>query len=177
MGSIYLPDEIWMDIILNLSIDDVLSINILSNKFHQLIKSYKITDKYKSHVINFTNSYNINKKIKILINEYNFMKYDLSGRYKITDESVKLLTGLHTLNLSRCDKITDESVKLLTGLHTLNLYGCNVTDSSVKLLTGLHTLNLTRCYNVTDESVKLLTGLHTLDLTGCKEITDDRRVT
>ena len=117
----HLPDEIVMEIILKLKSNDMLNINVLSRKFHQLIKSYNITNNSISHTIKLNNYGDINEKIKILTKEYNFKKYNLTKCDKITDESVKLLTGLHTLDLTCCERITDESVKLLTGLHTLNL--------------------------------------------------------
>ena len=156
-------NEIWMDIILKLDIHSMLNVNILSSKFHILIKKYEIPDNSKSHTIKLKNTDDINNRLEILIIEYNFKKYDLSFCNEITDKSVKLLNGLHTLNLFGCDKITDESVKLLGGLHTLNLSFCNkITDESVKLLGRLHTLSLANCNKITDESVKLLGELHTI---------------
>ncbi len=103
-----LPDEIWMEIILKLNINNMLSINILSKKFHQIIKSYKINDISKSHVIKLSNTDDINDIIKILINEYNFKKYDLSFCKKLTNKSVKMLTNLNTLYLMGCNQITDD---------------------------------------------------------------------
>src|SRR3989344_4295611 len=98
------------------------------------------------------------------------------GRNEVSrrNESVKMLGGLHTLNISNCKNITDESVKLLGGLNTLDLSNCNnITDESVKMLGNVHTLYLSYCKNITDESVKLLGGLNTLDLSNCNNITDE----
>nr|QBK90125.1 MAG: leucine-rich repeat protein [Pithovirus LCPAC102] len=136
-----LPNEIWMDIILKLDIHSMLNINIISSKFHTLIKKYEIPDNSRSHTIKLKNTDDINNRLEILITEYKFKKYNLSYCYNITDESVKLLDGLHTLILINNPQITDESVKLLGKLHTLNLSYCEkITDESVKLLGGLHTL-------------------------------------
>ena len=75
--------------------------------------------------------------------------------YNLTDKQVKILGGLHTLDLSHCPNITDESVKMVGGLHTLELHHCpNIT--SVKMLGGLHTLELIECPNITDKCKQLL---------------------
>src|SRR3989344_3383319 len=55
--------------------------------------------------------------------------------YNLTDKQVKILEGLHTLELWNCPNITDESVKMLEGLHTLELYNCpNITEKCKLLL-------------------------------------------
>src|SRR3989338_9650836 len=93
------------------------------------------------------------------------------GRNEVSrrNESVKMLRGLHTLNISGCENITDESIKMLGGLHTLNISNCkNITDESVKMLGGLNTLDLSNCNNITDESVKMLGNVHTLYLSYCR---------
>ena len=77
--------------------------------------------------------------------------------YNLTDKQVKILGGLHTLELSHCPNITDESVKMLGGLHTLNVWDCpNITDESVKMLGGLYTLKLYNCPNITSKCKQLL---------------------
>ena len=43
---------------------------------------------------------------------------------KLTDQGLKYLKGVHTINLYRCEKITDEGLKYLSGVHTINLSSC-----------------------------------------------------
>ena len=51
-------------------------------------------------------------------------------RSSITDESVKLLSNVYSLDLSHCELITDESVKLLGNVSNLDLSYCDlITDS------------------------------------------------
>src|SRR3989344_3119048 len=77
--------------------------------------------------------------------------------YNLTDKQVKILGGLHTLELSNCPNITDESVKMLGRLHTLKLQSCSkITDKSVKMLGELHTLELSYCPNITEKCKLLL---------------------
>src|SRR3989338_7742821 len=95
----------------------------------------------------------------------NYLPCKYTPKKNITDDEVKILHKIHTLDLYNCNNITDESIKMLQTLHTLDLTFCdNITAESVKMLEGLHTLNLSYCENITDESVKYLGGLHTLDL-------------
>src|SRR3989338_629203 len=103
-------------------------------------------------------------KYNFKINNLDKLDNDLPLNYRgynLTYKQVKMLGGLHTLELWDCPNITDESVKMLGGLHTLKLSHCpNITDESVKILRGLHTLELWDCPNITDKSVKMLGGLH-----------------
>ena len=39
----------------------------------------------------------------------------------ITDEGIKNITNIHTLNLGCNNMITDEGIKNITNIHTLNL--------------------------------------------------------
>src|SRR3989344_2340133 len=75
-------------------------------------------------------------KYDFKIEQLNELDNDLPLNYRdynLTDESVNMLGGLHTLELSHCPNIT--SVKMLGGLHTLVLDYCqNITDESVKML-------------------------------------------
>ena len=88
-------------------------------------------------------------------------------RTHITDEGIKHLGKVHTLNLSGCNKITDEGVKYLGKVHTLNLSGCNkITDVGVKHLGKVHILNISHCDFITDEGVKFLGNCHTLNVCG-----------
>ena len=81
---------------------------IRGHKWDHLIVRLKYTDKIKSVVKNF-----------------NFLKYDFSHS-DITDDIVKKLSGCHTLYLSSCDQITDESV-----LTTFGIKSCVVVILSI----------------------------------------------
>ncbi len=54
----------------------------------------------------------------------------------------------HNIDLSNCYNITDETVRLVGELHTLNLPDSNITDETVRLVGELYTLNLPDCYNM-----------------------------
>ena len=77
-------------------------------------------------------------KYNFKINNLDELDNDLPLNYRgynLTDKQVKMLGGLHTLELSGCQNITNESIKMLGGLHTLKLYNCpNITDDSIKML-------------------------------------------
>ena len=86
------------------------------------------------------------------------------------------LTGLQTLNLSRCKALTDLTpLAGLTSLQTLNLSFCTALTDVTPLagLTGLQTLDLSWCYALTDVTpLAGLTALQTLDLRGCTALRD-----
>src|SRR3989344_7633155 len=91
----------------------------------------------------------------------NYLPCKYTPKKNITDDEVKILHKIHTLDLSNCNNITDESVKFLHELYNLNLSNCYyITNESIKYLGGLYTLNISRCKNITDESVKMLKTLH-----------------
>src|SRR5690606_37097551 len=46
-------------------------------------------------------------------------KLNLYCNANITDDGIKNLTNIHTLDLSSSDTITDEGIKKLTNIHTL----------------------------------------------------------
>jgi hypothetical protein len=48
---------------------------------------------------------------------------NLNNREDITDDSLKILSGIHTLNAWNCNKITDAGLSHLKGIHTLNISG------------------------------------------------------
>ena len=107
-----LPRVLLVQIFKELSLTDLLKMEIQNKYFRDLIQNTKW-----DHFMVKLQSIN---KIKIVIKKYNFMKYDFSNSL-ITDEIVKELRNCHTLNLNDCNKITDESVKELRNCHTLDL--------------------------------------------------------
>ncbi len=184
-------DDMFIEVCKNLDFDNLLNLQLLSKYNKHLIRKTKWF-----HVdVKLNNTSNINDKVNYLATNFNFMKYilflcdnitdesvkmlcnvhslDLSCCYNITDESAKMLGNVHSLNLTRCYKITDESVKMLGNVHTLNLNNYNkITDESVKMLGNVHSLDLTFC-NITDELVKMLGNIHSLKLYGCDKIKDE----
>jgi hypothetical protein len=118
-------------------------------------------------VINITNSgINCLTKVKDL---------NLRAGY-FTDEVLKSLTGIHTLNLKFCRNITDEGMvylQNLKNLKVLNLEYClNITDKGISYLGGVESLKL-KCINITDECLKHLGNVIELNLNGCGNITDN----
>ena len=76
-------------------------------------------------------------KYNFKINNLDELDNDLPLNYRgsyLTDKQVKMLGGLHTLELWDCPNITDESVKMLGELHTLELWNCPNITKKCKLL-------------------------------------------
>ena len=77
--------------------------------------------------------------------------------YNITNEGIKHLTQLRSLNLSSNKTITDEGIKPLTQLKNLNLFNNNtITDEGIKHLTQLRNLNLAGNRTITKKGIKHL---------------------
>ena len=91
----------------------------------------------------------------------------------ITDNHLKYLKGVHTLELFGCrTNISDIGWKYLSGIHTLDIPDSNITDSGLQYLRGIHTLNIQYCKNITDAGLEHLRGIHTLNLRDNMNITD-----
>eukprot|EP00253_Pinus_taeda_P034590 PITA_34590 len=96
---------------------------------------------------------------------------------RIVLKNVGILTGLRTLDFSRCSSLKrlPDSVGQLTGLQSLNLQDCTrlqgLPDSAGQL-TGLQSLNLRWCSNLQalPDSVGQLTGLQSLGLEHCTSL-------
>ena len=77
--------------------------------------------------------------------------------YKITDNDLEYLKGVHRINLQLSYKITDNGLKYLKGVHTIILSGCEqITDSSLVHLKGVHTICLFDCCLITDNGLEHL---------------------
>ena len=64
-----------------------------------------------------------------VLNEYNDT---------VNDYDLKLLKGVHTINLSDCTRITDKGLESLKGVHTINLSNCTgITDKGLESLKGV----------------------------------------
>jgi len=90
----------------------------------------------------------------------------------ITDEGLRHLGSVTTLNLSYCSNITDEGLRHLGSVTTLDLTGYSfsnskITDEGLRHLGSVTTLNLSYCGLITDEGLRHLGSVTTLDLTGC----------
>jgi len=113
----------------------------------------------------------------------------------ITDDCIKHLHGVHTIDLGYCCKITDKGLKALSGVHTINLSGYNtdITVEGYKAISGVHTINicsapieddgllalsgvksivLRYCKRITSRGIMGLVGAFSIDLTGCKGVCD-----
>lgn len=99
------------------------------------------------------------------------------GKYfsdKITDEWLKYLKHVHTLDISNSPQITDEGVKYLKNVHTLNISGCyKVTDKGIKYLKNVHTLNISGCFQITDKGAEYLKNVNTLNISGYNHVTHE----
>jgi hypothetical protein len=108
-----------------------------------------------------------------LITKYNKKNILIKCFGSITDNELKYLAGVHTINLSYCKLVTDNGLKYLSGVHTIDLTWCNlVTDNGLKYLSGVHTIILIGCRKIANDGLKYLAGVHTINLAGCDEITD-----
>ena len=109
----------------------------------------------------------------VLALNYEYLKYlNLTFCQNVIGYDFHCLRNLHTLILYACD-VSDEDIKHLGNLHTLDLGYCNnVTDFGISFLSNLHELNLSGCYEISDDGIKHLGGLNTLYLCENHKITD-----
>lgn len=115
----------------------------------------------KVHTLYLSNCLSVSN-VKVLENLYHV---DLSGCERLTNESIRSLSKVHTLNLSRTPI---SCVKTLGRVHTLSLADTMVSD--VSMLGFVHWLDLSRCLGVVD--VSALRYVHTLLLNGCINVSD-----
>ena len=148
--------------------EDVENMILVNKMFYRLFNSYH-NNKYSpvEHI-----KFVILKKIKKPVPCY--VRYLCVGCQRITDDGLKHLKNVHTLDLWDCEEITDDGLKYLKNVHTLYLRGCRkITDDGLKYLKNTHTLNLSGCRKITDDGLKHLKNVHILHLNGCKKITGD----
>lgn len=107
------------------------------------------TDVTDQHLIQLAAS----KNIKNLI-------LDLSSCLNITDEGVKNLVNISSLNISDCYKISDEGIKGLTNLRFINISGCpRLTEDAIKDLINLEGLKAIKTFSVTRDLTSVLNKL------------------
>jgi internalin A len=84
----------------------------------------------------------------------------------ITDEGVKYLTRLTTLELSNY-RISDEGVQFLTNLTILDSYFSALSGNGIRYLTKLQVLGISNNKIIDDDVIVKLPNLHTLDISTC----------
>jgi hypothetical protein len=108
-----------------------------------------------------------------LITKYNKNQISIRCFDLITNDDLKYLSGVHTIDLYECTSITDNGLKYLSGVHTIDLSRCYfITDTGLKYLSGVHTIDLYSCNLITDNGLKYLSDAHTINLYYCQLITD-----
>jgi hypothetical protein len=91
----------------------------------------------------------------------------------VTNNVLKNLSGVHTLNISRCNGITDDGLKYLEGIQNLNISHCTgITDSGLQHLRNIKTLDISYCSDITDDGLKHLERIENLNVSYCPMITD-----
>ena len=82
------------------------------------------------------------------------------GWKQLTDASVRMLTGLTSLDICDNETITGDAISSLTNLSTLLMYGNEkITDDAISQLTNLTTLSIDQTERITDYSLRCLTNL------------------
>ena len=124
-----IPKVLKIEIFKYLSLSQLINVSEVNKYVCALIRGHK----WDHLIVSLSDT----DKIKSVVKNFNFLKYDFSES-NITDDIVRQLSGCHTLDLSACDQITDESVKELRGCHTLYLSDCyQITDESVLTTFGI----------------------------------------
>ena len=112
-----IPKVLKIEILKYLSLAQLINVRLVNKYLSDLIKWCK----WDHLIVRLRDTY----KIKSVVKNFNFLKYDFSFS-NITDDIVKKLSGCHTLYLSYCPQITDESV-----LTTFGIKSCVVVILSI----------------------------------------------
>ena len=116
MNILYLPLEIFNEILKYLTIKEICKLLLISKSFQKIFLS---------------------NKIKL---DLNFSKTN------IHDEYFKYFKYLHIVNLNQCKQITDKGVSFLKNVHTINLSHCNqIINEGLSFLKNVHNINLSHC--------------------------------
>ena len=110
-------DDIFIEVCKYFDLKELLRLQLLSKYKSELIRKTR----WNHTDVKLYNTDGIDDKIIYLATNFNFMRYNLSYCYRITDEAVKMLGNCHTLYLSECNMITDEAVKMLVNCNALDL--------------------------------------------------------
>jgi hypothetical protein len=106
-----------------LSLKNLIKLEPVCKKFKNIIRSHKWNIKVRLYDVD---------KIKYVLDNYNFVNYDLSYSL-ISDDIVKKLSYCHTLDLTWCVLLTDESLKYLNNCKNLKLDYCSNITNSIKI--------------------------------------------
>ena len=112
-----IPKVLKIEILKYLPLSQLINVCLVNKYLAALIRGHK----WDHLIVRLRDTY----KIKSVVKNFNFLKYDFSFS-NITDDIVKKLSGCHTLNLRYCRQITDESV-----LTTFGIKSCVVVILSV----------------------------------------------
>ena len=102
-----IPKVLKIEILKYLPLAQLINVRLVNKYLSDLIKGCK----WDHLIVSLIHT----DKIKSVVENFNFLKYDFSES-NITDNIVKELRGCHTLHLSACDEITDESVLTTFGI-------------------------------------------------------------
>lgn len=101
----------------------------------------------------------------------NVREIDLSY-CEVTDDFLKHLVNVRKISLCGCKRITNNGLKYLNFVHTIDLSEC-VLISDLSYLKDVYKINLSCCPLITDNSLKNLIGVTIIDLWGAKKVTDE----
>jgi hypothetical protein len=97
-----------------LPLKNLIKLELVCKNFKNIIRSHKWNIQIRLYDMN---------KIKFVINNYNFVNYDLSYSF-IDDDIVKKLGHCHTLDLSWCFLLTKKSIKYIDNCKKIKLDYC-----------------------------------------------------
>lgn len=100
----------------------------------------------------------------------NLTELDVSANHKMRSESFKYVTNLTKLSVNyNAHYITDDALKYLPNLETLEaVFISGITDEGLKYVTKLKSLNICDNWGVTDEGLRYVTSLTELNASGCE---------
>jgi hypothetical protein len=157
-----LPNEIWILILANLEVKESFRLASVSKVFqrqtYDSVTSIRLGNPFDFGTINIYDYLENN----ILEKFRNLLLLELPHKHLITDDGMKSIGTLTTLNLTSNFRISSNGIKHLTNLTKLNL--CN------KFSNGSEDLDRTNIYN---EGIQYLTKITTLHLETNKFITND----
>ena len=134
---------------------------LVNKNSYQVIKIIYIPKKYEDELNNN------------ILKNYSHLKFlVLSSSFgKFTDDSIRHMTTLLSLDISYCSKITDGGIKHMTELRYLDISNTKITNEGIKHMGELRYLDISDT-KITNDVIKHMTELRYLDISNTK-ITDD----
>ena len=143
MNILYLPLEIFNEILKYLTTKEICKLLLISKSFQK----------------NF-----LSNKIKL---DLNFSKTNIHYEY------FKYFNCIHTINLNYCYRIIDKGLSFLKNVSSINLKKCDkITDKGLSFLKNVSIIDLISCIGITDKGLSFLKNVSIIDLTSCIGITD-----